>query len=251
MRQWIHVVALSLAVACGSSAPEPTPGPPVAPPRPAIDASPKPEPGPKPAFLEEVEALVRGLCECATPECIEERYVAFHRRLDGQSLEGWTPPRIRELHVMRARGEDCNLSMLTGGDAALLETAREAFLDGYAARAPVLLTQLYDAAVARHGSGAQLPESIGPTPEKGRCCEWSDGLCPATEAWWSDPAWSELGFRVTEAQAYSYALVRDGTVVTVQAFGDLDCDGEFSTYELRGDVNTEPHPQIRMTERLE
>lgn len=250
MRYSLTALALILIAACGSTAPEPitTPGPSVP------DKQIEPDqivPDLKPEFLERVEALVRALCECGEPECFETGYVTFRDGVDGRNLEGWRATRIRELHVMRVRGEDCNLSMLTGGDEALLELAREAFLDRFAARAPVLLTQLYDAAVSRHAANQPLPDSSESTPKKASCCNWSDGLCPENAQLWTVSPWSDLGFAVTETQAFSYEFSRAGNVVTVRAFGDLDCDGDLSLYELRGDVSSEPHPKIRINKRLE
>lgn len=59
-------------------------------------------------------------------------------------------------------------------------------------------------------------------------------------AWWdTNPAWAALGFRRSESHAYSFQfdVTRGETVsFTASAFGDLDCDGQFSTFARFGIV---------------
>ena len=94
----------------------------------------------------------------------------------------------------------------------------------------------------RHDSnGDQLPRrfprSTPPTPAKPRCEK-----ATTPEALWNImPGWKELKFAITEPHYYSFQFLSAGTgaaaVFTARATGDLDCDGELSTFELRGSVD--------------
>ncbi len=85
-----------------------------------------------------------------------------------------------------------------------------------------------------------LPASVGPTPARGACCE-SDGQCQPNGGLWEHATWQSLGFAMTSPHRYSYEYKRsdDGKSFTVLAHGDLDCDGIYSTYSLKGAVNAE------------
>jgi type IV pilus assembly protein PilA len=68
----------------------------------------------------------------------------------------------------------------------------------------------------------------------------SPGLGSYDESAWSDnPVWSELGFRVDGPHYFHYDLHWSGNengacVFDVRAYGDLDDDGTYSTYERSG-----------------
>lgn len=90
---------------------------------------------------------------------------------------------------------------------------------------------------ARDGRFPQQP--AGPTPPLGRCCE-QGGQCEVDPAGWADPGWRQLRFTVDDPHryVYEYQLADDGRVAVLRATGDLDCDGEHGTVELR----LEPSP---------
>ena len=86
-----------------------------------------------------------------------------------------------------------------------------------------------------HERSGRLPQQpVGPTPPVGRCCE-QGGECVVDQASWADPAWRALRFSIDDTHRYSYQyeLAEGGREVTLRAIGDLDCDGNYGTVEVR------------------
>jgi hypothetical protein len=83
--------------------------------------------------------------------------------------------------------------------------------------------------VAEH---EQLPPSLPLTPPLGACCP--AGTCEPDAARWQ--AWRPLGFSVDQPHAYSYELIVGAAGFTARAIGDLDCDGDYATFEQQGDA---------------
>lgn len=82
------------------------------------------------------------------------------------------------------------------------------------------------------------PMGSGNTPEKGTCCTDGepDGKCEPNEARWDVPAWKYVLFKLSDKHYYSYSHGwEDMTWQSggVGAFGDLDCDGIYSTFGQR------------------
>lgn len=108
--------------------------------------------------------------------------------------------------------------------------------------------------VHRCPSDGRLVGEVGPTPPLSlRCAEGPGGRCvpvqgPARgpgqysmDLWLEDPVWREMGFVQEQAHTFHYAFrwANDpkgsgSCMFTAQAFGDLDDDGVFSTYERAG-----------------
>ena len=83
---------------------------------------------------------------------------------------------------------------------------------------------------------AGLPgPSMGPTPPLGQCCK-EGGKCTANPSYWQDPTWQALMFEIMDPHYYSYEyrLAEDKKSFEIRAYGDLDCDQEYSTYSMRG-----------------
>ena len=77
------------------------------------------------------------------------------------------------------------------------------------------------------------------TPAKSSC---KKRLTPTTR--WDKDGWGPIHFALTEPHYYQYKFVAPsttgtGAVYTATARGDLDCDGKFSTFELRGSIDNE------------
>lgn len=96
-------------------------------------------------------------------------------------------------------------------------------------------------------SGAQMAlleasalpaSSAGPTPPLGTCCQ-QGGTCQPDPSWWAGEPWRTLQFSLDEPHRYSYEykLDPDGKAFTASAFGDLDCDGAYSTFSIKGSVD--------------
>lgn len=85
-------------------------------------------------------------------------------------------------------------------------------------------------------STGTLPPTIPLTPPAGTCCKQPKGQCSPDLGRWDHEGWKALGFEPRGPHRYSYEVVVEGQTVTVRAVGDLDCDGELSTYEAVGTV---------------
>lgn len=92
----------------------------------------------------------------------------------------------------------------------------------------------------------QFPSpSVGPTPPLGQCCR-DGGKCKPNPDLWSNPTWRALHFSMDDPHYYSYEYkvsvgapgALDGSHnFTAIAYGDLDCDGEYSEFSMYGEVN--------------
>jgi hypothetical protein len=109
-------------------------------------------------------------------------------------------------------------------------------------------------AVHRCPSDGRLVGEAGPTPPLSlRCAEGPGGRCVPVEGtpdgpgeysmdlWLKDPVWREIGFVQEQPHSFHYGFrwandpSGQGTCMfTAQAFGDLDDDGLFSTFERAG-----------------
>jgi len=64
------------------------------------------------------------------------------------------------------------------------------------------------------------------------------GICDPGRIEWNRTLWTSLKWRLTEPHAYVYYYKGEGTFgaarFEVAAYGDLDCDGVYSTFRYRG-----------------
>jgi type II secretory pathway pseudopilin PulG len=86
-----------------------------------------------------------------------------------------------------------------------------------------------------------------PDPAEQRCCEQPGGKCRMPADYWTtdDQAtspWEALNFSVDEPFYFHYMYSSTGTegqaMFTAHAFGNLDCDEQWSTYERAGSVDS-------------
>lgn len=95
--------------------------------------------------------------------------------------------------------------------------------------------------VGRAGTTPPFAVECGSGPG-GRCVPdgAGAGAYPA-EAWSQNPVWQKLGFHVQDGHYFHYdyrwGKEAAGCKFTVQAFGDLDDDGVFSTFERSGAID--------------
>jgi len=84
----------------------------------------------------------------------------------------------------------------------------------------------------------QFPDNEPLTPGVD-CCATADKCTPDITAW-ETTVWQSLSFAVTDPHYYRYEFVSSGVGVTAEftarAIGDLDCDGNFGTFERFGKV---------------
>ncbi len=95
---------------------------------------------------------------------------------------------------------------------------------------------------------------IGPMPPLGLCCKSRDHACAPPRSAWDFGLWPKLRFAMTDPHYYSYEYESDGASFTARAFGDLDCDGEFSTFEVAGTIQSLKEgriPEVHKSSELE
>jgi len=102
-----------------------------------------------------------------------------------------------------------------------------------AAEAPHNLERIGEAVRRYHADTGNLPPSTAMTPPVGECCQ-SGGKCVPRSGPWHGKGWTELLFELREPHYFSYQYQRRGKSFVIRAVGDLDCDGEASTYSAKG-----------------
>jgi hypothetical protein len=135
---------------------------------------------------------------------------------------------------MNAMMNECDPGKTAGGGGA----ADEYIKKSKGTEALVMLERLSTSARAfaeERGSG--FPRIAGgPTPPLGTCCKGDKGRCVPDPSLWSEPPWSDLDFSIEDPHyfSYEYKADTDGTSFTARAYGDLDCDGTYSTFTASG-----------------
>jgi type IV pilus assembly protein PilA len=95
--------------------------------------------------------------------------------------------------------------------------------------------KLYDATVGYYEEKHAFPAATEWTPARGCCGQPNDKCAPDPEAF-SGPTWRALGFSIEDPHHYQYRFRRTEGGFVVEARGDLDCDGKFSSFRREGRV---------------
>ena len=90
----------------------------------------------------------------------------------------------------------------------------------------------------------QFPGNQGVTPVNRQCCneandDDNDDRCDSAPTIWTTDVWSSLKFQISDQHYYAYQFDSNGEVMqgaefTVTAYGDLDCDDTYSTFQRMG-----------------
>jgi prepilin-type N-terminal cleavage/methylation domain-containing protein len=122
------------------------------------------------------------------------------------------------------------------------------------AEARELVRKIYDGARAYYMDSPiatpMFPEPSQPaTPALGTCCA-SGGRCTPSTTYWQNQTWISLAFSVDEPAYYMYAYdvvgnpaagapvpVDGSNRYTALAYGDLDCNGIYSTFSVFGVID--------------
>jgi type II secretory pathway pseudopilin PulG len=95
-------------------------------------------------------------------------------------------------------------------------------------RAIQTATQLY------YADHQALPPAAGPNPAQGECKSGQSLAITAQE--WQVPGWTAVHFAPEGQLFYRYRTTATADTFTIEATGDLDCDGTFSTFRMTGKV---------------
>jgi type IV pilus assembly protein PilA len=89
----------------------------------------------------------------------------------------------------------------------------------------------------------QFPTSVGPAPAANSCCGQAGDKCKPVATNFDAPEWAALNFSVDDPFYYWYQYVSAGTetAATFQAYayGNLDCDNIYATFQRAGSVMTD------------
>jgi hypothetical protein len=168
-------------------------------------------------------------------------------------------PRSPRVSSYRARAGDApehhaaaSMVLLGGIGAVAIPAVIEYMSKAKSSEAPATTQSMLSAAlqvVARDGCEKLIGETKLTPPRSVACHEGEGGRCRASEAaefgpgeyasaaWTEDPLWAVIDTRPRgDGHRFHYrfrgeAVGKGGCRLTVSAFGDLDGDGEFSTYE--------------------
>jgi hypothetical protein len=79
------------------------------------------------------------------------------------------------------------------------------------------------------------------TPQEPLCCGNPGDRCPSSGATYSDPIWEALSFIPRDPHyfrpMYTVSGVATAALFTGATYGDLDCDGIYSTFQRVGAVD--------------
>ena len=98
-----------------------------------------------------------------------------------------------------------------------------------------------------------LPASVDRTPS-GVACELPEQRFPGNDPHWESPTWKALSFSISGPHFYQYRFESDGAGFTVTARGDLNCNGRYSLFACKGNVDSDGNidqPQLFTRDALE
>ncbi len=105
----------------------------------------------------------------------------------------------------------------------------------------------YREAKRKTGKSFTFPASTQWTPAAS-CCGQPGDKCAAGSPEWSEPTWKALEFSLGDPHYYQYRFTSDGKGArarfVVEARGDLNCDGIFSSFRRTGSLDAQGNVQI-------
>ena len=93
----------------------------------------------------------------------------------------------------------------------------------------------------------RFPASTNWTPATPCCQQPGKPRCVTPASVWDRPTWRDLGFRLDSRHYYQFRFTGTGAgadaTYIIEARGDLDCDGVYSSFKFKGHVDHEYGPQ--------
>lgn len=225
-----------------------------------------------------------GCGDAASPEAVCKHLATISGKSKSPEELAKCKTELVEIHktVGKEKAAKMNACMIKAKDTraamqcADIGAGKEGAVDEYIAKSKSsepkqYLRKMYDGARAYYmdpqASAAsmtvvakQFPApSIGPTPPLAKlCANGADKFMPDA-ADWEAPVWMALNFAMQDPHYYSYEYKVEGEGAaqkfTVLAYGDLDCDGEHSTFKISGSINEDGDPvpagDVEATNELE
>jgi hypothetical protein len=200
---------------------------------------------PSPPMADACDALFKRLSECGKLLAPDEK-ADLERTIDRSKRE-----------AERDRGkvtEQCAIRLreitFKGCDAVVVPVKMRHTPKAKTTEAIINVKKIYDGARSYYefeaNAGGRIssiarqfprtPAYPGPVPPLGTCCKSPGGQCAPEPKLWTDPVWQALKFSVDDPHYYSYEYRSTGTAFTVIAYGDLNCDGVYSTFEMIGSI---------------
>jgi len=98
-------------------------------------------------------------------------------------------------------------------------------------------TMYYRRVVAKRGrKRGVFPRGTWTWTPARRCCAQPGGVCRPRRGDWRGKEWRQLGFAIRQPHRYQYRIRGrgrgTGALFEVEARGDLDCDGHYSSYKM-------------------
>ena len=118
--------------------------------------------------------------------------------------------------------------------------------------ARMFVRRISDSARELQAQAGAFPAASTPiTPPLGACCSQAE-KCVPDPTLWQHPTWVALEFSIEDPHYYSYQyeVGADGKSFTARAFGDLDCDGDYSTFKMHNEMGG-PSPALFRNQELE
>jgi hypothetical protein len=100
---------------------------------------------------------------------------------------------------------------------------------------------------AIQANGSQFPAPVVGLVADSNCCAMGGAFdkCVPNDSQWSTPTWSALKFAINDPHYFAYGYTNPSGILGGQganfeaiAVGDLDCDGETSTFTMYGEINS-------------
>ncbi len=101
---------------------------------------------------------------------------------------------------------------------------------------PMRLQQMVSGAMSYHAEHGKLPPTAARTPIRPACRFGDSQAHFMTAGDWAAPGWQGLKFQIEGKSWFQYEFISNETGFTARAFGDLDCNGLFSTFERAGQI---------------
>ena len=101
------------------------------------------------------------------------------------------------------------------------------------------LKTIADSAAIYHSEHKAFPKSTDLTPST-PCCD----KCLPDSKIWDQKGWKDAQFSIERPHYYRYKITTEGNSCTIEAIGDLDCDGIESNFTIKLSADSDDEVSI-------